>query len=68
MVVYLDDIILLVKTDNGTLLSRFREVCKRLSSSGFTGEKEKCEFFSTKLSYLGFILDKDGLPACKSKV
>lgn len=65
--VYLDDIILSVP-DNGTHLSRLREVCKRLSSCSFTGEQEKCEFFAKKLSHLGFIIDKDGLPACESKV
>lgn len=51
-----------------THVHRLREVCNRLSSSGFTINKEKCDFFADQLEYLGFIIDKDGLHASKSNV
>lgn len=67
IVVYLDNI-RLSAPDNETHLSSLREVCKRLSSIGFTVKQEKCEFFAKQLIYLWLIIDKTGLHACKSKV
>lgn len=60
------DNILLSAPDYETHLSKLRDVCKRHSSSGFTVKQEKCEFVTKQLSYLGFIIDKNGLHACKS--
>ena len=67
VVTYLDDI-LISAPNNETHVKRLREVCKRLSSSGFTVKREKCDFFAKKLEYLGFVLDKNGLHPSKSKV
>lgn len=54
--------------DNDTHDNRLREVCKRLSSNGFTVKQEKCNFFAKQLEYLWFVIDKDRLHASKSKV
>lgn len=67
VVSFLDDI-LISAPDKETHVRRLREVCKRLSSNGFTVKEEKCDFFAKQLEYLGFIIDKNGLHACKSKV
>lgn len=44
VVSFLDDI-LITASDNETHVERLREVCKRLSSKGFTVKREKCVFF-----------------------
>lgn len=65
--VFLDDILVTAK-DTKTHLSRLQEVLKRLRGKGFAVEKRKCKFFSRKLEYLGFCIDKEGLHTSQSKV
>lgn len=65
--VFLDDILITAK-DTNTHLSRLREVLTRLNDKGFTIKKSKCKFFSDKLEYLGFCIDKEGLHTSQAKV
>lgn len=67
VIVFLDDI-LITGFDQENHFNRLQEVCKRLASNGFTVKKEKCDLFSEKLEYLGFIIDKNGLHTSPDKL
>lgn len=43
-------------------------VLKKLQSSGLKLNAEKCAFFQTKISYLGFTIDKHGLTKNEDRV
>ena len=56
---YMDDL-LLTGPDDHTHLQVLRQVLTRLSDFGFTCNPDKCVFFATEVSYLGFIIDHHG--------
>lgn len=57
---YQDDIV--VTGDNiAEHLSTLRKVLAKLQEAGLRLNVDKCKFFQTKISYLGFDVDKDGL-------
>ena len=60
VIVYLDDIIIFSKTPKEHL-QRLRGVFQKLHKAGLKLKLKKCEFFKTKISYLGHILSKDGI-------
>lgn len=49
-------------------LERLREVLQRLKDAGLRLQKEKCEFFKSSVTYLGYVINKNGLQSCPGKV
>lgn len=64
---YLDDIIV-VSPDFETHLRILEEVYLRLEKAGLSVNLEKCQFCRSSLSFLGFVIDKNGLRTDPSKV
>lgn len=42
-------------------MKRLKEVLRRLQEAGLTLRKDKCVFFQSEISYLGYIIDKNGI-------
>ena len=59
-VVYLDDILITVKTEEEHL-QNIDEVMTRLEDEGLTLKKEKCQLMLDKVEYLGHTISADGL-------
>lgn len=66
-VVFLDDICVTGK-DRDTHKKNLRAVIERLASMGLTVKISKCQFLQKSVSYLGFIIDRNGLHPDPSKV
>lgn len=66
-VVFLDDICV-TGVDRESHMRHLRAVIERLAEVGLTVKLEKCKFLQKQVSYLGFIIDKDGLRPDASKV
>lgn len=49
-------------------IARLREVLRRMRDAGLRLQKEKCVFFQDSVTYLGYVISKHGLSACKKKV
>lgn len=64
---FLDDILVTGKTREEHV-ERLHEVFRRLESAGLVLRKDKCNFFQDSVSYLGFIIDKNGLHKSTEKV
>ncbi|GAA6089209.1 uncharacterized protein K02A2.6-like, partial [Tachysurus ichikawai] len=64
---YLDDIIVTGK-DDADHLQNFQRVLTRLCEYGLRANKEKCEFFKSRISYCGHVIDKDGLYKSQDKI
>ena len=60
VIVYLDDILVLSKSDQEHLM-HLRLVFQKLSEYDLRIRLDKCYFFQTELKYLGFILDAKGV-------
>jgi len=67
VIVYLDDILIFSdnKADHG---KHVRKVLRRLCNNGLYARPDKCLFSVDTVSYLGFILSKDGLKMDPAKV
>lgn len=65
--VYLDDVIIASPTFESHI-EALNTVCDRLSDAGFTINLDKCEFCRSSLSFLGFIVDHNGLRTDPDKV
>ena len=66
-IIYLDDII--VFTDNPKEhLRRLRGVFTKLDKAGLKLKPNKCEFFKTKITYLGHIVSSKGIETDPKKV
>lgn len=63
----LDDILVTGK-DRQEHLEKLNSVLMRLEDAGLTLQKEKCSFFQDEISYLGYIITKDGLKKCPGKI
>ena len=63
---YLDDISIYSEniTDH---LDHIEQVLNRILGSGMRLKKSKCMFFQTKFTFLGFLVDKNGIRACPQK-
>ena len=60
VIIYLDDIIIFSKTPKEHI-QRLRGVFQKLHEAGLKLKPKKCEFFTTKISYLGHIVSRDGI-------
>lgn len=65
--VWLDDVCITGR-DEHTHLQRLEEVLRRLNDAGLRLQKDKCEFFQDSVTYLGYVIDKNGLRTCAKKV
>lgn len=63
----LDDV-LITGSDEKQHLDRVHAVLKRLQAAGLTLQKEKCAFFQDEVSYLGYVISKNGLKKSSDKV
>ncbi|KAJ9563965.1 hypothetical protein OSB04_009125 [Centaurea solstitialis] len=67
VVVYFDDILVYSKgAEEHT--QHLRRVFEVLRSQKLYGKLEKCEFFSPKVTFLGYVVSKDGISVDESKV
>ena len=64
---YLDDILVLGREETEHFES-LEKVIAKLAEAGFVLKKSKCEFCLSSVSYLGHIIDKDGLHPSPEKV
>lgn len=67
VVCFLDDI-LITGRDRVEHIARLETVLSRLQNAGFKLAIEKCNFFQSKISYLGYDIDKEGLHTSESKI
>jgi hypothetical protein len=67
VVVYLDDI-LIYSEDMASHKNHVKEVLRRLRENGLYAKPEKCEFHTTSVEYLGYLLSPDGLTMSADKV
>ena len=51
-----------------TQCERLRGVFEKLSDAGLRLKPSKCEFFKSRITYLGHIVSKDGIETEKKKV
>ena len=66
-IIYLDDIIVFSKTPEEHL-HQLRLVFQKISQAGLKLKPSKCEFFRTRLEYLGHIISKKGIETNPKKV
>ena len=66
-IIYLDDVIIFLKTPKEHI-QRLRGVFQKLWEAGLKLKPSKCEFFRTRISYLGHIVSKDGIETDPKKV
>ena len=66
-IIYLDDIIIFSKTPQEHI-ERVRGVFAKLDAAGLRLKPSKCEFFKTKISYLGHIVSKAGIETDPKKI
>ena len=67
VIIYLDDIIIFSKTPKEHI-ERLRSVFQKLCEAILKLKPKKCEFFKTKISYLGHIMSKNGIECDPKKV
>ncbi|XP_055692263.1 uncharacterized protein K02A2.6-like [Lutzomyia longipalpis] len=65
--VFLDDIRITGK-NNAEHLERLTEVLKRLQARNMRVNFEKCEFFASKISYCGYVIDRNGIHKDPTKI
>lgn len=66
VVVYFDDI-LVTGVDDPDNMRNLEKVLQRLTNAGLKLKFEKCEFFASKVEYLGHLIDHTGLHPSPSK-
>ena len=67
VIIYLDDIIIFSKTPKEHI-ERLRGVFQKFHEAGLKLKPKKCEFFRTKISYLGHIVSRNGIECDPKKV
>ena len=67
VIVYIDDVLITGKNDEEHLKS-LEMVLKRIEDAGMLLKKEKCVFMAKSVSYLGHIIDFQGLHPTQDKV
>ncbi|XP_058826789.1 uncharacterized protein K02A2.6-like [Topomyia yanbarensis] len=65
--VFIDDI-RVTGPDDRSHLQRLDEVLKRLSAHGMRANREKCDFFSDKIEYCGYMIDQLGVRKLRKKI
>ena len=66
VICYLDDILITGKNTE-THMNHLEEVLKRLSAHNFKAKREKCAFFQHSVSYLGHVIDSEGIHPIQEK-
>ena len=66
-IIYLDDIIIFSKTPEEHL-HQLRLVFQKISEAGLKLKPSKCEFFRTRLEYLGHIMSEKGIETNPKKI
>ena len=66
-IIYLDDIIVFSTTPTEHL-KRLRGVFEKLAKAGLKLKPNKCEFFKTKIAYLGHIVSIKGIETDPKKI
>ena len=66
-IIYLDDIILFSKTQEECLV-RLQAIFEKLKGAELKLKPSKCEFFKQKLTYLGYVISKNGIQTDSKKV
>lgn len=64
---FMDDVCICAE-NRDQMMSRLCEVFRRLEEAGFVLNKEKCTFFQESVSYLGFVIDRNGIHKSPEKV
>jgi hypothetical protein len=64
---YWDDILITGKTAEEHQ-KNLENVLARLKKFGLRANRDKCKFFQTSVSYLGYVLDKNGLNQVPFKI
>lgn len=64
---FMDDICISADSRN-QMMFRLCEVFRRLEEAGFVLNKDKCTFFQESVSYLGFIIDRNGIHKSPEKI
>ncbi|XP_049874494.1 uncharacterized protein K02A2.6-like [Pectinophora gossypiella] len=67
-VLCLIDDILITGGDRNEHLERLHAVLRKLQDAGLTVQKSKCEFFKDEVSYLGYVIDRNGVRKSPEKV
>ena len=67
VVVYIDDILITGKTNEDHLQS-LETVLKRMEDAGILLKKDKCCFMTKSVSYLGYVIDAEGLHPTEEKL
>ena len=67
VVAYLDDILITGPTQEEHLAA-LEEVLKRLSKAGLRANLKKCEFMKSSVTYLGHVIDEQGLHPMPDKI
>ena len=67
VICYLDDVLITAQNDEEHLKTLETVLC-RLSEHGLRLKKSKCEFLKTRVEYLGYCIDADGLHKSPAKV
>ena len=67
VVVYFDDILVYSKSQEDQL-HHLKEVFKALRTQRLFGDFEKCEFLSPQVTFLGYVVSKDGISIDQAKV
>ena len=66
-IIYLDDIIVFLKMLEEHI-ERLRDVFEKLPAAGLRLKPSKCEFFKSRIAYLGHIVSKDGIETDPMKI
>ena len=67
VVVYIDDFLITCKTNEDHLQS-FETLLKRMEDAGMLLKKDKCCFMTKSVSYLGYVIDAEGLHPTEKKL
>jgi len=68
VVIYMDDTIVFGYADLGSHLVDVTEVLRRLQAAGFQVNPDKCLWFQPAVTYLGFLITRDGIKPQPDKI
>jgi hypothetical protein len=68
VIVYMDDIIILGYSDFETHLKDVEEVLRRLQTTGFQVNPDKCIWFASSVDYLGFTITRNSIKPQDKKI
>ena len=66
-IIYLDDVIVFSKTPEENM-ERLAAVFEKISKAGLKLKPSKCEFFKSRINYLGHIVSKNGIETDPKKI